>query len=223
VLNPDYNPAGRHLGDLYFGRAWHGSRDYAHSMKEHILDTASGRRVDLDNPQPGQVALLDIAGALSRVCRFGAQTLHFYSVAQHAIYVSELVEERDRRDLALAALHHDSHEAYVCDLPSPAKRIIREAGDPNAYDTICSALDRAIYASLGIAAPENGDERLIKEADNVALVVEARALLFEGGAHLIAGMDGLPAWSGSAPQLETPLPPDAATDAFLLRHRCLVA
>jgi hypothetical protein len=91
----------------------------------HILDTASGRKLDLDDPQPNQICLDDIASALSKVCRFGAQPQQFYSVAQHAVHVSRIVEDDGRPDLALAALHHDSHEAYVCDLPSPVKKKLR--------------------------------------------------------------------------------------------------
>jgi 5'-nucleotidase len=87
-----------------------------------ILDTASGRKLDLDDPQPDQICLEDIASALSKVCRFGAQPLTFYSVAQHAMHVSRIIAECGRPDLALAALHHDSHEAYLCDLPSPVRR-----------------------------------------------------------------------------------------------------
>ena len=37
-----------------------------------ILDTASGRKLDLDDPQPDQICLEDLASALSKVCRFGA-------------------------------------------------------------------------------------------------------------------------------------------------------
>ena len=40
-------------------------------VRTHILDTASGKKLDLDDPQPRNIHLDDIAGALSRVCRFG--------------------------------------------------------------------------------------------------------------------------------------------------------
>jgi uncharacterized protein len=78
-----------------------------------ILDTVSGRKLDLDDPKPDQICLEDIASALSKVCRFGAQPKRFYSVAQHAVHVSRMVEDGGRPDLALAALHHDSHEATL--------------------------------------------------------------------------------------------------------------
>ncbi len=38
-----------------------------------------------------------------------------------------MVEESGRPDLALAALHHDSHEAYLCDLPKPVKNKLEDA------------------------------------------------------------------------------------------------
>jgi len=57
---------------------------------DHVLDTASGRKLDLDNPKPEQIALED-SPALSKVCRFGAQARSFYSVAQHAVLVRDIV------------------------------------------------------------------------------------------------------------------------------------
>jgi hypothetical protein len=37
------------------------------------LDTASGKRISLREPDPEAIDLDDVAGALSRVCRFAAQ------------------------------------------------------------------------------------------------------------------------------------------------------
>lgn len=85
-----------------------------------MLDTTTGRRLDLDNLKVDDIAIEDVASGLSKVCRFGGQTLAFHSVAQHAILVKELVLQIGRPDLALAALHHDSHEAFACDLPPSA-------------------------------------------------------------------------------------------------------
>jgi 5'-deoxynucleotidase YfbR-like HD superfamily hydrolase len=62
-----------------------------------------------------------LPGALAKICRFGAQTKHFYSVAQHALLVRRLVLDAGHDDLELIALHHDSHEAFVGDLPTPLK------------------------------------------------------------------------------------------------------
>jgi hypothetical protein len=63
----------------------------------HILDTASGRQVDLDAPKADQIDVEDIASALSKICRFGAQATRFHSVAQHALLVRYFVERDLRR------------------------------------------------------------------------------------------------------------------------------
>lgn len=89
-----------------------------------VMNTASGALLDLVNPDPAVIRLEDIAAALSKVCRFGAQTTRFYSVAQHAVLVQRLVVEAGRPDLSLAALHHDSHEAFVGDVTTPLKRML---------------------------------------------------------------------------------------------------
>jgi len=143
-----------------------------------ILDTVSGRKLDLDDPQPDQICLEDLASALSKVCRFGAQSLECYSVAQHAVHVSRMVEDAGRPDLALAALHHDSHEAYVCDLPKPVKDKL-EAADNFAYKQVADALDAVIAEALGVtlSTKSSADGQVVKRAENRALLIEARRLL----------------------------------------------
>lgn len=112
---------------------------------EATIDTQSGLRLDFLNPAPDQIQLADIAAGLAKVCRFGGQSVAFYSVAQHALMVMELVVETGRPDLALNALHHDSHEAYACDIPKPLKRLIE-----GEYGPVADRLDRAIAAALGL-------------------------------------------------------------------------
>src|SRR3954464_3987070 len=86
------------------------------------LQTVSGRRVNPFDPDPSQPDPGDIARALGNVCRFGGHAWTFYSVAQHSVIVSELVEQRggDVED-AFAALMHDASEAYLGDMPHPIK------------------------------------------------------------------------------------------------------
>lgn len=188
-------------------------------MTRDALDTASGVRLDLDAPRPADIRLSDVAGALSRICRFGGQAQTYYSVAQHAVLVAELVERAGHPELGLAALHHDSHEAFACDLPSPLKRRINAASD-NYYEKLCQSLDRAIDTAFGI-----GDLRadpavveIIKDADQRALLLEARKLLHDGGKGLSAdrrlahdAVDGLP-------ELPAPLDPRTAEQEFLAAH-----
>ena len=87
-----------------------------------FLQTVSGRRVNPFDPDPSQLDVEDIARALANVCRFGGHCRAFYSVAQHSVIVSELVEQRggDAEDV-FAALMHDASEAYLGDMPHPIK------------------------------------------------------------------------------------------------------
>ena len=74
------------------------------------------------DPDPAQIDAGDIARALANQCRFGGRRRVFYSVAQHSVMVSQLVEEGggDVEDV-FAALMHDAGEAYLGDMPHPLK------------------------------------------------------------------------------------------------------
>mgnify|MGYP000629654760 FL=1 len=51
----------------------------------NTIRLVSGHYLDLANPMPDQFEIDDIAGGLSRICRFGGQCPQFYSVAEHSI------------------------------------------------------------------------------------------------------------------------------------------
>jgi uncharacterized protein len=152
------------------------------------------------------------------VCRFGAQPLEYYSVAQHALLVQRLVVEAGDPHLALAALHHDSHEAYVCDIPKPLKKKIREATD--VYDGICKALDGVIAEAFGFALPVAGsrEQRIIQHADRQALLMEAARLLPEGGKALRQDKGVGEEEYRDLAKLEKPLVPAKAEARFLEAH-----
>jgi 5'-deoxynucleotidase YfbR-like HD superfamily hydrolase len=185
----------------------------------YVIDTASGMRLDLDNPRPEDIRIEDVAGGLSKVCRFGAQPLEYYSVAQHALLVRRLVVEAGHPELALVALHHDSHEAYLCDIPSPLKRKIRKATP--VYKDACKTLDRVIAEAFGFEWPEQGspEQRAIKHADRQALLMEATRLLPDGGEALRKDRRFVDEMFSKLAPLDDPLPAAEAQELFLRAHR----
>jgi uncharacterized protein len=70
------------------------------------------------DPRPDEIRLVDIAHALSKLCRYGGQCLSFYSVAEHSLLVASKAPDH----LKLVALMHDASEAYLLDIPRPIKR-----------------------------------------------------------------------------------------------------
>jgi hypothetical protein len=170
------------------------------------LQTVSGRFVNPFDPDPEQLDIGDIARALANVCRFGGHCRSFYSVAQHSVIVSELVEERggDVEDV-FAALMHDATEAYLGDMPHPIKhRSPLGAAFKEAEDHL-EAVIRARFA-IKAGVPE------IKRADRALLATERRAFSAENW-HW-------PELDGVAPlDLElTAWAPDEAERAFRQRY-----
>ena len=120
------------------------------------------------DPDPEQLDAGDIARALANLSRFGGHTRAFYSVAQHSVIVSQLVEERggDAED-AFAALMHDATEAYLGDMPHPIKH---RSALGTAFREAEQDLERAIRERFRIKP----DVPEIKRVDRALLATERR-------------------------------------------------
>lgn len=180
--------------------------------------TYTGKVFDFDSPSDGPVCLEDIAHALGMLCRFNGHIRRFYSVAQHSVLVSKLVDPR----YALLALFHDAAEAYVGDMVSPLKR--REGMEGFLFDEVCIAVH--IRDELDLGEQDEWAQKDIDAADRAALELEVYYLsnprtpehrLMEGGppadvleATAAQVFPGMP---------ELALPPAAATKLFLDRER----
>ena len=170
------------------------------------LQTVSGRWVNPFDPDPEQLDAGDIARALANQCRFGGHCRVFYSVAQHSVIVSQLIERRggDAED-AFAALMHDATEAYLGDMPHPLKH---RSPLGAAFKAAEERLERSIRDHFGIKA----DVPEVKRVDRALLATERLAFSSETW-HW-------PELEGVEPlELElTPWPPDEAALAFAKRY-----
>ncbi len=133
-------------------------------MVERYVSTRCGVMFCLTNPRSQDVRSIDIAHALSRIYRFGGHTSRPYSVAEHSVWVSKLVQPEHR----LAALLHDAAEAYVGDMVAPLKAMLP------GFSVIERRIHEAICERFGIS-PEIPEE--VHAADRVALATEAKQLL----------------------------------------------
>lgn len=153
------------------------------------IETYSGQYVDLINPDPATIKLEDIAVHLANTVRFAGGVTKYYSVAEHAVRVSYLVQNLAAPEwrehglwpaLALAALHHDSHEFVLGDVPAPLKAVLRKfEGAYPIIDTLAASLDSAIIKALGIE--QDMHDPRIKAADDEAMYREAAALKWSHG------------------------------------------
>lgn len=80
----------------------------------------SGNLFNYNDPDSAFVTIDDIAGALSKVCRFAGHLPYFYSVAQHSVNASYIVAP----EFAFDALMHDTAEAFTNDIPTPLKMAV---------------------------------------------------------------------------------------------------
>ena len=128
------------------------------------LLTSTGRHFDLVDPQPDMVNILDIAQGLANECRYVGQCRAFYSVAQHCVLASEIVEAEH----ALEALLHDASEAYLKDIPRPLKQLLPD------YRAIERRVDAVIRAAFNLPSAQSD---AVKQTDIILLATERRDLM----------------------------------------------
>lgn len=177
--------------------------------EDTFIRTYTGRKFWPLDPKPEEVAIEDVAHALSLICRFTGHTYCFYSVAEHSLRVSHLVEKLALADwrklvgkatgehswarkVALWGLLHDASEAYLCDLPSPIKRA---PGIGQIYKGFEARLMESIAVRFELTPHEPA---LVKDADRILLNTEMRDLM----------TDCIP-YEGYEPLPETIYPMDA--------------
>lgn len=117
------------------------------------MQTFTGRRFYPLDPRPDEIDPIDIAHALSLLCRYGGHVDRFYSVAEHCVLMSEWVAPEN----ALAALLHDATEAYVVDVPRPLKRVLagyREI-ESNVWGAITARFNLNPYLPMQVNVADN--------------------------------------------------------------------
>lgn len=141
---------------------------------DYWIWTASGKQFSFTHPEPEQVCIEDIACALSKTCRYGGQINTLYSVADHCVNVAQYIKDTYYKvppKVLLAALLHDAAEAYVADVPSPAKRLLKD------YQVLEDRVQSVIDTKYDVLMPERWNS-IIKMVDNLIVRDEA-PLLFD--------------------------------------------
>lgn len=124
----------------------------AATIKGPTILLYSGNYFSYENPHDSRWTLEDIAHGLALTCRFGGQARRYYSVAEHSVYVSQIVPP----ELAWDGLMHDAAEAFICDMPKPLKEILPD------YKRVEKHVESAIAERYGLIDPM---PREIKMAD----------------------------------------------------------
>lgn len=142
--------------------------------------TFTGRQYWPLDPRPEDIDPVDVAHHLAMLCRYTGACRTFYSVAEHSVYVSQIVgryllENRtghtpnEARNLALRALLHDGPEFMLGDLNRPTKYSVQ------GYREIEQLNWNAFCVRFNLHVPDRLD--LIKKADNAMLLAEQAVLM----------------------------------------------
>ncbi len=156
------------------------------------IKTYTGAKFNPLDPKPEDINIVDIAHALSMTCRYGGHSSCYYSVGQHSVLASELIDwvftENPNSyldDLSSYAepfeplypihakyrqwaLLHDAAEAYISDIPTPAKIHLPQ------YSEMEDKILQVIIKRYGLKWPMPIQ---VKKIDKVLLVTEARDLI----------------------------------------------
>lgn len=178
------------------------------------IRVTGGHYFHMHSDDPNEVSLDAIAGATARLCRFTGHLIdgiEIYSVAEHAVLVSAILEEMGAPpEVIFQGLMHDASEAYLADIAAPFKG---EIG--NYYDVEGKIMSRVKEHFL---LPEKFDYR-VKLADWYALFVEARQVILPDEEEL-STWQGYEDFGERSKEYQTPLNcwlPSMAKAQFLMR------
>ena len=131
------------------------------------IQTFGGHKFDFDNIDGNIIKISDVAHHLSLLCRFTGACKYHYSVAQHSVLVAQLLP----KELRIHGLLHDAPEAYLGDISRPLKKWGME------IEGLEEKVLKAIYNAYALDWPSLAALEQIKEADNIALTLEAKQLM----------------------------------------------
>lgn len=142
----------------------------------------SGRYLDLNDPKRDQFTLNDIAGALSRICRFGGQVPRFYSVAEHCCHCFDVAvhdaffwdSAPERTVFLQSVLFHDAAEAFLGDVVRPLKELLPD------YKAIEKRMQSMIMDALRIH-PTAELANHVRRIDMELLIAERMAIWGDDG------------------------------------------
>lgn len=149
------------------GESWYGT---------DVIETVTGRKYNFIEPDLTDFTLEDIAYPLSTTNRFGNHAKPFWSVAQHSVFVVEILEAQGvyQNHILRAGLMHDAAEAMLNDVPRPLKPRIGEA-----YVELTEIADDAIGRRFHIVEYMMHG-KTVKMADRIALVHEGHRVMRNG-------------------------------------------
>ncbi len=176
--------------------------------------THTGQGFDPFRPRVEDIRVEDIAHHLALINRYGGACPEPYSVAQHAVHVADLVWEFSADPATtLAALHHDSAEAYIGDQRRPIKGRLAclMGGVFLVFDNLEGSVLDAIFEAFGIAPPKGTLAKMVKDSDEALLVAEMNTFFGESRKHWVTFGEVKP-W-----------PWKRAKATFLKRHNDLIA
>lgn len=174
------------------------------------IQTYTGRQFSYECCTLDEISIVDIARALSHICRFTGHSKCFYSVAQHSVLVSEQCSH------PFLGLMHDATEAYVGDMNRPLKSKLPS-------DSIYKRIDDNIWEVMqskwpSLAATQAQIEEC-KKADLRMLVTESHDVLWHGPhAEWDINQTNYPRYDFTI----KPWSPDEAMERFLARYRELL-
>lgn len=136
--------------------------------------TYTKKMFDPLRPKAELVDILDIAHALSMLCRANGHFRSFYSVGQHCINCAKEAAARGySKRLQLACLLHDASEAYLSDVTRPVKAELPK------YKEIEEPLQEMLW-NLWLDTPLTGEEKKkVFEIDDAILAHEFVSLMGE--------------------------------------------
>lgn len=186
----------------------------------HWKEIIGGHRYVFGTDNDIPLTVKQIAQALAQINRFGGHARCVYTVAQHSVFCSQMLDFDPH--LAMAALLHDAPEMIIGDIVSPMKWQFGKRWMAPVQAEEQRAM-RTIVRALGVPQFERFDDftkAAVKRADLVAVVTEKRDLMSKAKAVRWETPE-YQGWPPAHPQKVEPVGPADAAALFVQRFKVL--